>query len=141
MAISSRRPRTCFRICASSTAPGRGRSRWRRSRARAWARRSTTVWRGRRRRADSVADAALPLSTTLNRRVFAAPGDGRAVLQAPFMNIAHQATTIAPDLLARFIALVGPKYAVTDPAEQEKYLVESPNLYRATPAAVLRPGS
>ncbi|MEA3024587.1 MAG: hypothetical protein QOK01_3439, partial [Alphaproteobacteria bacterium] len=57
------------------------------------------------------------------------------------MNIAHQSTTIAPDLLARFIALVGPKYAVTDPAEQEKYLVESRNLYRGTSPAILRPGS
>src|SRR3954470_23421238 len=57
------------------------------------------------------------------------------------MNIAHQSTTIAPDLLARFIALVGEKYAVTDPAEQEKYLVESRNLYRGTSPAILRPGS
>ncbi|HZE46152.1 MAG TPA: FAD-binding oxidoreductase, partial [Xanthobacteraceae bacterium] len=57
------------------------------------------------------------------------------------MNIAHQSTAIAPDLLARFIALVGQKYAVTDPAEQEKYLVESRNLYRGTSPAILRPGS
>jgi D-lactate dehydrogenase (cytochrome) len=57
------------------------------------------------------------------------------------MNIAHQATTIAPDLLARFIALVGQKYAVTDPAEQEKYLIEGRNLYRGTSPAILRPGS
>ena len=57
------------------------------------------------------------------------------------MNIAHQSTAIAPDLLARFIALVGQKYAVTDPAEQEKYLVEGRNLYRGTSPAILRPGS
>src|SRR4051812_50144521 len=57
------------------------------------------------------------------------------------MNIAHQSTTIAPDLLARFVALGGEKYAVTDPAEQAKYLVESRNLYRGTSPAILRPGS
>src|SRR5262250_1629834 len=58
------------------------------------------------------------------------------------MNVASPpARAIAPDLLKRFIALVGEKYAVTDPAEQEKYLVEGRNLYRGTSPAVLRPGS
>ncbi|HEU5277084.1 MAG TPA: FAD-binding oxidoreductase [Xanthobacteraceae bacterium] len=58
------------------------------------------------------------------------------------MNIAAPpARTIAPDLLARFVAIVGEKYAVTDPAEQEPYLVEGRNLYRGTSPAVLRPGS
>ena len=58
------------------------------------------------------------------------------------MNIASPpARAIAPDLLARFVALVGQKYAVTDPAEQEPYLVEGRNLYRGTSPAVLRPGS
>src|SRR5215475_2460746 len=58
------------------------------------------------------------------------------------MNIAAPpARAIAPDLLARFVALVGQKYAVTDPAEQEPYLVEGRNLYRGTSPAILRPGS
>jgi D-lactate dehydrogenase (cytochrome) len=58
------------------------------------------------------------------------------------MNIATPpARAIAPDLLARFVGLVGQKYAVTDPAEQEHYLVEGRNLYRGTSPAVLRPGS
>ena len=58
------------------------------------------------------------------------------------MNIAAPPVrTIAPDLLARFIAIVGARYAVTDPAEQEPYLTESRNLYRGTSPAVLRPGS
>jgi D-lactate dehydrogenase (cytochrome) len=39
------------------------------------------------------------------------------------------------------VGLVGQKYAVTDPAEQEHYLVEGRNLYRGTSPAVLRPGS
>ncbi len=58
------------------------------------------------------------------------------------MNVASPPVrAIAPDLLERFIALVGDKYAVTDPVEQEKYLVEGRNLYRGTSPAVLRPGS
>jgi len=58
------------------------------------------------------------------------------------MNIAApSARAIAPDLLARFVAIVGEKYAVTDPAAQEPYLVEGRNLYRGTSPAVLRPGS
>ena len=58
------------------------------------------------------------------------------------MNIAAPPVrTIAPDLLVRFIAIVGARYAVTDPAEQEPYLTESRNLYRGTSPAVLRPGS
>jgi D-lactate dehydrogenase (cytochrome) len=48
---------------------------------------------------------------------------------------------MAPDLLARFIAIVGERYAVTDPGEQEEYLTESRNLFRGTSPAVLRPGS
>src|SRR5712671_6690465 len=79
----------------------------------------------------------------LRRRPVAGASSGRwpARHHEPLMNIAHQSTAIAPDLLARFIALVGQKYAVTDPAEQEKYLVESRNLYRGTSPAILRPGS
>jgi D-lactate dehydrogenase (cytochrome) len=50
--------------------------------------------------------------------------------------------SIAADLLARFAAIVGGgKYAVTDPAEQEGYLVENRGLYRGRTPVVLRPGS
>jgi FAD/FMN-containing dehydrogenase len=47
----------------------------------------------------------------------------------------------SPDLLARFAAVVGGKYAVTDPAEQEGYLVENRGLYHGRTPVVLRPGS
>ena len=58
------------------------------------------------------------------------------------MNIAPPPTpAISSDLLARFIALVGDRYAVTDPEEQEKYLVEGRNLYRGTSPLILRPGT
>ncbi len=45
------------------------------------------------------------------------------------------------DLLSRFIAIVGGKYAVTDPAQQEGYLVENRGLYHGRTPVVLRPGS
>jgi FAD/FMN-containing dehydrogenase len=48
---------------------------------------------------------------------------------------------LAPDLLARFIAIVGAKYAVTDRQAQEPYLVEMRDLYHGQTPVVLRPGS
>jgi FAD/FMN-containing dehydrogenase len=48
---------------------------------------------------------------------------------------------LAPELIARFAAIVGDKYAITDPAEQQPYLVEGRGLYRGTTPVVLRPGS
>jgi len=48
---------------------------------------------------------------------------------------------LAPDLLARFIAIVGQKYAVTDPQMQTPYLVEMRDLYHGHTPVVLRPGS
>ncbi len=48
---------------------------------------------------------------------------------------------LAADLLARFIAIVGPKYAVTDREAQTPYLVEMRDLYHGHTPVVLRPGS
>ncbi len=48
---------------------------------------------------------------------------------------------LAPDLLKRFIAIVGEKYAITDPAMQEPYLVEMRDLWHGQTPVVLRPGS
>ena len=48
---------------------------------------------------------------------------------------------IKPDLLARFAAIVGEKYAITDPAVQETYLHEMRDLYHGHTPMVLRPGS
>jgi FAD/FMN-containing dehydrogenase len=47
----------------------------------------------------------------------------------------------ASDLLSRFAAIVGPRYAVTDPSAQEPYLVEQRDLYHGRTPMVLRPGS
>src|SRR5476651_2016031 len=48
---------------------------------------------------------------------------------------------LAPELLARFIAIVGQKYAVTDRDAQEPYLVEMRDLFHGRTPVVLRPGS
>ena len=48
---------------------------------------------------------------------------------------------LPPELLARFIAIVGQRYAVTDRDAQTPYLVEMRDLYRGQTPVVLRPGS
>src|SRR5258708_35962011 len=49
--------------------------------------------------------------------------------------------TLSPDLIARFAAIVGEKYAITDPVDQEPYLIEGRGLYRGSTPLVLRPAS
>jgi FAD/FMN-containing dehydrogenase len=49
--------------------------------------------------------------------------------------------TLSSDSIARFAAIVGEKYAITDLAEQEPYLIEGRGLYRGSTPVVLRPGS
>jgi D-lactate dehydrogenase (cytochrome) len=44
-------------------------------------------------------------------------------------------------LIARFAAIVGDRYAITDAAEQQAYLVEMRDLYHGRTPLVLRPGS
>jgi len=48
---------------------------------------------------------------------------------------------LAPELLKRFAAIVGEKYAITDRPAQTPYLVEMRDLYRGHTPVVLRPGS
>ena len=48
---------------------------------------------------------------------------------------------IDPALLTRFAAIVGEKYAITDPQAQAPYLVEMRNLYHGRTPMVLRPDS
>jgi D-lactate dehydrogenase (cytochrome) len=47
----------------------------------------------------------------------------------------------SPDLLPRFAAIVGDRYAITDPATLAPYLVESRGLYHGRTSMLLRPGS
>jgi D-lactate dehydrogenase (cytochrome) len=49
--------------------------------------------------------------------------------------------SLVPDLVSRFAAIVGANHAITDPLEQEGYLIEERGLYHGRTAAVLRPGS
>src|SRR5262245_62328918 len=48
---------------------------------------------------------------------------------------------VSPDVIARLTAIVGANNAISDPAEQEGYLVEERGLYRGRTPLVLRPGS
>jgi FAD/FMN-containing dehydrogenase len=48
---------------------------------------------------------------------------------------------ISPDVLKRFSEIVGATRAITDPTEQESYLVEDRALYRGHTPVVLRPSS
>src|ERR1700761_6963392 len=58
------------------------------------------------------------------------------------MNIAKSTVPpLSPELIARFRAIVGDKYAVTDAADIEPYVVEERDLYRGHSPLVLRPGS
>jgi FAD/FMN-containing dehydrogenase len=47
----------------------------------------------------------------------------------------------SPDLLPRFAAIVGDKYAITDATALEPYLIEGRGLYHGRTAMLLRPGS
>lgn len=58
------------------------------------------------------------------------------------MNIAPTSLSqISPELLAKFAAIVGEKYAVTDAHDMSSYLVEERGLFRGHSTLVLRPGS
>src|SRR5437870_11576431 len=58
------------------------------------------------------------------------------------MNIAEIPTKmLSADLLARFVAIVGEKNAITDGDAQAPYLTEPRDMFRGKSPVVLRPGS
>jgi FAD/FMN-containing dehydrogenase len=58
------------------------------------------------------------------------------------MNIVQPAIApLSPELIARFRAVVGDKYAVTEPADVAPYVAEERGLFRGHSPLVLRPGS
>jgi FAD/FMN-containing dehydrogenase len=59
------------------------------------------------------------------------------------MNIQSKTTEtkLSADLLGRFRAIVGEKYAITDAQTQQPYLIEMRDLYHGHTPVVLRPGS
>jgi len=66
---------------------------------------------------------------------------GERMTSARFPAPGIRRTTMARDLLDRFIAIVGSRNAITDPAAQEAYLTENRGLYHGHTPVVLRPGS
>src|ERR1700724_971580 len=52
-----------------------------------------------------------------------------------------EAKKLDPALLARFAAIVGEKFAITDPDLQAPYLVEMRNMFQGHTPVVLRPAS
>src|ERR1051326_3568268 len=58
------------------------------------------------------------------------------------MNIGQSTSSpLSPDLIAKFRAIVGDKYAVTDPADIAPYVTEERDLFHGRSPLVLRPGS
>jgi FAD/FMN-containing dehydrogenase len=58
------------------------------------------------------------------------------------VNVAQQAVPpLSSELIAKFRAIVGDKYAVTDPADIAPYTTEERDLFRGRSPLVLRPGS
>src|SRR6202042_3623326 len=58
------------------------------------------------------------------------------------MNIVQTpANPLSPELIARFSAIVGDKYAVTEPADVAPYVTEERGLFHGRSPLILRPGS
>ena len=58
------------------------------------------------------------------------------------MNIVQpSAPPLSPELVAKFRAIVGDKYAVTDAADIAPYVTEERDLFQGRSPLVLRPGS
>src|SRR3954451_11059073 len=56
------------------------------------------------------------------------------------MNIV-QSPPLSPEMIGHFKAIVGEKYAVTDPADIALYVTEERNLFHGHSPLILRPGS
>src|SRR6202166_2597640 len=67
---------------------------------------------------------------------------GNSEVQETKMNIVQpSAPPLSPELIARFRAIVGDKYAVTDAADIAPYVTEERDLFHGHSPLVLRPGS
>ena len=53
----------------------------------------------------------------------------------------HSSPPLPPELIAKFRAIVGDKYAVTDAADIAPYVTEERDLFHGRSPLVLRPGS
>src|ERR1700739_1083443 len=102
-----------------------------------------TVWRVRRRRALVRPWGRHTSAPGLARRRTIGYSDRRGSLGAKTepMGAIRPSPPPSPELIGRFSDIVGGAYAITDPADQEPYLVEARGLYRGRTPLVLRPGS
>src|ERR1700688_4262605 len=67
---------------------------------------------------------------------------GNSEVQETKMNIVQpSAPPLSPELIAKFRAIVGDKYALTDPADIAPYTTEERDLFHGRSPLVLRPGS
>src|SRR5262249_7577300 len=94
-----------------------------------------------RRRSRGHADPA-PRSGRGDQRAAYSRGDAGSLnlLYALRMNRPLE-RSVPPDTLARFAAIVGDKYALTDPRAIEPYLIEQRGLYHGRTPLVLLPGT
>lgn len=61
--------------------------------------------------------------------------------QHPSTRSLRERAPVSQDVLDRFRAIVGEAHALTEPADQERFLIEWRDLYRGRTPMVLRPGS
>jgi FAD/FMN-containing dehydrogenase len=99
---------------------------WSARRPRAQARQSDPHWRP---------DLAPPRPIGYSER------RGFHVAKLESMGAIRPSAPLSPELIGRFSEIVGGAYAITDPADQEPYLIEARGLYRGRTPLVLRPGS
>src|ERR1700719_2398232 len=132
-----RPPPTFSDIFAVSTPAAHAPSRSWRCRVTGSAKRSTTGCAAPRRGDDVETQGIRTLGTRT-------PGTQRQEHndKNPKMNIVQPATPpLSPELIARFRAIVGDKYAVTDATDIAPYLTEERDLFHGRSPLVLRPGS
>jgi FAD/FMN-containing dehydrogenase len=94
-----------------------------------------------------MTDCATPLRRA-NRRLDRAPRLEVRLRPLGFRMNTEPATAnparvkpLSLELIARFAAIIGDKYAIVDPAEQASYLMESRGLFRGRSPLVLRPAA
>ena len=85
---------------------------------------------------DRLRRAAVPQHELQDRAI-----DTRNHRASPMNIVQPPPSKLSPELIARFRAIVGDKYAVTEPADVAPYVTEDRNLFHGTSPLVLRPGS
>src|SRR5438094_913956 len=88
------------------------------------------------------ADAAAARRRAARRNRASAPRRSGLSDEAPMYLVQPSAAPdLSAELIARFRAIVGDKYGLTEPADIAPYVTEERNLFHGHSALVLRPGS